>query len=168
MHRRALFVLILMCAGVNCYSTEEDESITQFNVTCPARKLGPSIDNYYHECHVRMIRGEPNSCEMFVAVFKELMPEYDCARPVDISGVSKYTVPAIWLLGPAKFSDYHTLIHDLVFEKLYSSSEYAKARKEATELFFSKEFRRILDAGGEVYEDEWNSYEKNMQMNSSP
>ena len=161
MYRRAIIALTLVCAGMNCYAKKVDESITQFNVKCPAQELGPLIDNYYHECHNEMIRNEPNSCERFVAVFKELMPEYDCARPFDISGINKYTVPAIWLLGPAKFSDYHALIHDLVFKIMYSGREWAKARKEATALFFSEEFRGVLDAGGEVYEDEWNAHEKN-------
>jgi hypothetical protein len=158
MYRRAIFALTLVCAGMNCYATEVDESSTQFNVKCPAQKLGPLIDNYYHECHNRM--NPDYSCERFVAVFKELMPEYDCARPGDISGVNKYAVPAIWLLGPAKFRSYHGLVHDLVFKKMYSGGEYAKARKEATAVFFSEEFRIVLDAGGEVYEDEWNAHEK--------
>lgn len=161
MYRRAIFALTLVCAGINCYATEVGESFTQFNVKCPAQKLGPLIDNYYHECHSRMIRNEYNSCERFVAVFKELMPEYDCARVIDISGVKKYIVPAIWILGPGQFSDFHALVHDLVFKKMYSGREYAKARKEATALFFSEEFRSVLDAGGEVYEDEWSAHEKN-------
>lgn len=156
-----IFILMLMFSSMNCYATEVSNSKTQFNTKCPAQKLGPLIDNYYHECHSGMIKNEYNSCERFVAVFKKLMPEYDCARPIDMSGGKKYFVPAIWLLGDGQFSDYHALIHDLVFKKMYSDSLYAKARKEATALFFSKEFRRVLDAGGEVYEDEWNEHDKN-------
>jgi hypothetical protein len=161
MYRKTIVVLIPLFAGMNCYATEAGKSITQFNVKCPAQKLGPLIDNYYHECHNGMIKNEYNSCERYVEIFKELMPEYDCARPIDMSGDKKYVVPAIWLLGAGQFSDYHALIHDLVFKKMYSRGEYAKARKAATALFFSEEFRRVLDAGGEEYEDEWNAHEKN-------
>lgn len=161
MYHRTIFMLILMFAYVNCYATEVTNSNTQFNAKCPAQKLGPLIDNYYHECHIGIIKNEYNSCEEFVAVFKELMPEYDCARPIDMSGDKKYIVPAIWLLGYGQFSDYHALIHDLVFKEMYSSGWYAKARKEATALFFSEEFGRVLDAGGEVYQDEWNEHDKN-------
>lgn len=74
----------------------------------------------------------------------------------------KYVVPAIWLLGDGQFADYHALIHDLAFNKMYSGREYTKARKEATALFFSKEFKKVLDAGGEEYEDEWNAHEKHI------
>jgi hypothetical protein len=161
MYYRAIFMLTLMFAVMNCCATEVSNSNTQFNVKCPDQKLGPLIDNYYHECHSGVIKNEYNSCERFVAVFKELMPEYDCARPIDMSGDKKYFVPAIWLLGEGQFSDYHALIHDLVFKKMYSGGEYAKARKEAMALFFSEDFRRVLDAGGEVYEDEWNEHDKN-------
>ena len=161
MYRGAIFTLILVCACMNCFAIEADESITQFNVKCPAQKLGPVIDNSYHECHNRIIRSENNnSCERFLEIFKELMPKYDCARSFDISGAKKYVVPAIWLLGPGQFMDYHTLVHDLVFEKKYSGSEFAKARKDATALFFSEEFKHVLDAGGEVYEDEWKAHEE--------
>jgi len=162
MYRKAVFALTLVCVGMNCDATEVGESITQFNVQCPAQRLGPSIDNYYHECHsgVVSIRNEYNSCERYLEVFKELMPEYDCARPIDMSGNKKYFVPAIWLLGPGQFSDYHALVHDLVFKKMYSRNDYAKARQEATTLFFSEEFRRVLDAEGEEYEDEWNAHDK--------
>lgn len=162
MHRRKIFVLTLMFAGMNCYATEASNSIKQFNSKCPAQKLGPFIDNYYHECHSGMTKNEYNSCERFVEVFKELMPEYDCARAIDMSGVKKYIVPAIWLLGDGQFSDYHALVHDLVFKKMYSGSKYEKVRKEATALFFSEEFKSVLDAGGEEYEDEWNAHEKNI------
>ncbi len=160
MYRGAVTALAFVFVGMNCYATEVDKSITHFNVKCPAQKLAPVIDNYYHECHSGMIRSEYNSCERFVVLFKELMPEYDCARAIDMSGDKKYIVPAIWLLGPGQFSDYHALVHDLVFKKMYSGTEYAKARNEATALFFSKEFRSVLDAGGEVYEDEWNAHKK--------
>jgi hypothetical protein len=160
MYLKTIFVLTLMFLCVNCYATEVSDSITQFNAKCPAQKLGPIIDNYYHECHSGMIKNEYNSCEKFIEVFKELMPEYDCARPIDLSGDKKYIVPAIWLLGDGKFSDYHTLIHDLVFKKMYSGLAYTKARKDATALFYSKTFKKVLDAGGEVYEDEWNAHDK--------
>jgi len=160
MYRRAIFMLMLIFAATNCLATEVVGSGTQLNVKCPSQKLAPLIDNYYHECHSGMIRGEYNSCERFVDVFKELMPEYDCARPIDMSGVKKYTVPAIWLLGSGQFSDYHALIHDLVFKKMYSFPEYSKAIKEAEALFFSEEFKKVLDAEGEEYEDEWGAHEK--------
>jgi len=160
MYKRTIVVLTLIFVSINCYATEAPESVTQFNINCPAKKLEPAIDNYYHECHSGMIRNEYNSCEKFIEIFKELMPEFDCARPIDISGTKKYTVPAIWLLGDGQFSDYHALVHDLVFKKMYSGREYEKARKEATELFFSTNFKRVLDAGGEEYEDEWNAHEQ--------
>ena len=162
MYRRTIFVLMLMLAGANCYAAKVSSSITQFNVQCPAQRLGPLIDNYYHECHSGMTRPGYNSCERFVAVFEKLMPEYDCARPIDISEPTKYTVPAIWLLGNGQFSDYHALIHDLVFKKMYSGSEYANARRKAAALFFSEEFKRVLDAEGEEYEDEWDAHEKSI------
>jgi hypothetical protein len=161
MSRRTIFMLMLIFAGTKCFASEVVGSGTQFNVKCPAQKLRPLIDNYYHECHSGMIKSEYNSCVRFVETFKELMPEYDCARSIDMSGVKKYTVPAISLLGPGQFSDYHALVHDLVFKKIYSGPEYSKARKEATSLFFSEEFKKVLDAEGEEYEDEWEAHEKN-------
>jgi hypothetical protein len=161
MYLRMIFALTLVCAGMNCYATEAGKSVTQFNAKCPVPKLGPLIDKYYHECHSGMIKNEYNSCERYIEVFKELMPEYDCARAIDMSGVKTYIVPAIWLLGDGQFSDYHALIHDLVFKKMCSGREYAKARKEARALFFSEEFKIVLDTGGEEYEDEWNAREKN-------
>jgi hypothetical protein len=161
MYRRAITALLFMLVGINCYATQVSKSMTQFNIKCPAQRLGPVIDNYYHECRSGIVvRNKYNSCEKFIEVFKELMPEYDCARDFDITGEEKYIVPAIWLLGDEKFSDYHALVHDLVFEKMYSSKEFAEARKEASALFFSKEFRDVLDAGGEEYEDEWEAHEQ--------
>jgi hypothetical protein len=49
MYLKTIFVLTLMFLCVNCYATEVSDSITQFNAKCPAQKLGPIIDNYYHE-----------------------------------------------------------------------------------------------------------------------
>ena len=75
----------------------------------PPQKLGPLIDNYYHECHSGVVKNEYNRCERFIKIFKELMPEYDCARPIDMSGEKKYVVPSLWLFGDGQFSDYHAL-----------------------------------------------------------
>ncbi len=160
MCRKTIIAAILTFISTVCGATEVGNNIKQFNIMCPAKKLGPIIDNFYHECHSGMIRNEYNSCEKFISTFKELMPEYDCARNMDLSGTRKYNVPAIWLLGDGQFSDYHTLIHDMVFNKKYSIIEYAKARKDATALFFSSEFKKVLDASGEIYEDEWEAHDK--------
>ncbi len=160
MHHRTILTLMIIFAGTQCLAAEAVDTSTQLNVTCPAQKLGPLIDNYYHECHSGMVKAEDNSCERFVGTFKELMPEYDCARTTDMSVAETHTVPAIWLLGPGQFADYHTLVHDLVFNKMYSTPVYSKARKEAAALFFSEEFKRVVDAAGEEYADEWEAHEK--------
>lgn len=159
MYRRISLALTLVFVSMNCYATEAGKSVTQFNTKCPVQKLGALIDNYYHECHNGMIRQEYNSCERYVEEFKQLMPEYDCARPIDMSGAKKHTVPAIWLLGDGQFADYHALIHDLVFKKMYSGHGFIKARKEAAAIFFSEQFKRVVDAEGEEYDDEWNAHE---------
>ena len=151
--------MAFLLMAFNCQAKEADQSLKQFNATCPAQQSAPIIDNFYHECHSGMIRNEYNSCERFIALFKELMSEYDCARKIDMSGQKKYVVPALWLLSDGQFSDYHALIHALVFDKMYSIKEYANARNQAKSLFFSKEFQRVLDAGGEEYQDEWEAHE---------
>lgn len=159
-YRSIATILGLFCAFI-CNAAEVSQSVVQFNVKCPSQKLGLTIDNYYHECHSGMIKSQYNSCEKFIAVFKELMPEYDCARPIDMSGDKKYTVPAIWLLGDGQFSDYHALVHELVFNKIYSTHDYENAKKAAEELFYGEEFKKVLDASGEEYVDEWNAYDRN-------
>ncbi len=160
MNLKMVVALSLILLGTHSSGAETDKAITQLNIKCPAKKLERVIDNFYHECHSGMIRNEYNSCEKFVIVFKELMPEYDCARDIDMSGAKKFIVPAMWLLGDGQFADYHSLIHELVFEKKYSIVEYTKARKEARTLFYSQEFKKVLDAAGEVYEAEWEAHEK--------
>jgi hypothetical protein len=113
------------------FADKAPAGMTQFNVTCPAKRLAPEIDRAFHQCNVGYADG---SCERFVSLFRELLPVYDCQRPFDAT----YIVPAIWVVGDAEHEDYVRLL--------------ARMKQPfAQQLFASKEFRATLD--GALAED---------------
>jgi hypothetical protein len=119
-------------------------SEVQFNVTCPASALLPSLDTAYHECnHGWTNRG----CERFVQNFQKLLPRYDCQRPFDATPTQNYTVPAVWLAGDAAVEDYVDLLWRLASskDKRFEGKPFSKATFDARKLFASQEFRDVLD-----------------------
>jgi hypothetical protein len=95
----------------------------EFNVTCPAKVLLPKLDLAYHRCN----NGRQESCDLFVTLFREALPEYDCHRDFD----KDYVVPALWLADAAD-EDYIRLLSRLKLP-------------HAQQLFASPEFREVLD-----------------------
>jgi hypothetical protein len=95
----------------------------EFNVRCPAKDLLPKLDLAYHRCN----NGHRDSCESFVTLFRQALPEYDCQRTFD----QGYVVSALWLADAAS-EDYIRLLSRLKFPA-------------AVRLFGSPEFREILD-----------------------
>ena len=109
--------------------------MTKFNQACPAQRLLPKLENEYQSC----VRKQSPACERFVAVYRELLPEYDCQRPYDATPTVNYVVPAIWL---AKDNEKYV--------ELLSKIQLESART----LFASPEFRRTLDGYvAEMYRD---------------
>jgi len=101
---------------------------------CPAKSLLPKLDYAYHECSNGYANG---SCDEFVRVFEELIPEYNCQRSFDNA-----PVPAIWLAGSAPLEDYIELIYHLAINKdgFYDYFKYDRAKSEAKRMFTSDEF----------------------------
>jgi hypothetical protein len=93
----------------------------EFNVRCPAKELLPKLDLAYHRCN----NGRRDSCESFVTLFRQALPEYDCQRSFDRG----YVVPVVWLADAAS-EDYIRLLSRL---KLPA----------AVRLFASREFREF-------------------------
>ena len=131
MRRLPSFVLlaISVLATSPASADKAPAGMTQFNVTCPAKRLAPEIDRAFHQCNVGYADG---SCERFVNFFRELLPVYDCQRPFDATPSVNYIVPAIWVVGSAEHEDYVRLLAQL-------------KRPFAQVLFASKEFRATLD-----------------------
>ena len=113
---------------------------------CPAARLLPEFDATYHECG----RGVENgSCKRFVAIFRELLPKYDCRRQFDTE-----PVPAAWIVDSAALEDYVRLLSEL-------------RTPDARALFGSKEFREILDGAlAEDYGDKSREVEKSLASKS--
>lgn len=99
------------------------DDLREFNVTCPAKELLPKLDLAYHRCN----NGRQESCESFVSLFRQALPEYDCQRRFD----KNYVVPALWLADAAD-EDYIRLLSRLKLP-------------HAQQLFASPEFREVLD-----------------------
>ena len=114
---------------------------------CPTARLLPEFDAAYHECR----RGfENSSCKRFVAIFRELLPKYDCRRSFDTE-----PVPAAWIANSAALEDYVKLL-----SKLRTS--------DARTLFGSQAFREILDGAlAEAYGDKSREVEKSLASKSS-
>jgi hypothetical protein len=109
---------------------------------CPAGRLLPEFDAAFHECG----RGfENGSCKRFVAIFRELLPKYDCRRSFDTD-----PVPAAWIANSAALEDYVKLLSEL-------------RTADARELFGSKAFREILDGAlAEDYGEKSRAVEKSL------
>jgi hypothetical protein len=135
-----LTALLLLCS--TSLAREAPEGMVRFNELCPAERLAKEFDRSYHQCKNGYENG---SCNRFIKFFQELLPEYDCQRPIDSTPTKKYVVPAIWLLGDAEHEDYVQLL---------SSMKQAEART----LFASKEFRTTLD--GALAERFWAASER--------
>jgi hypothetical protein len=127
--RVALFLLPSLQAST-ALAREAPAGMTQFNQTCPAERVAREFDRAYHQCRNGYENG---SCQRFVVLFKELLPEYDCQRPFDKANGKVYIVPAIWMLGDAEHEDYVELLSKM-------------KQPQAQALFASKEFRATLDA----------------------
>ena len=117
------FPIMPMAAG----AIEAPPGQTVFNQTCPAKTELPRLEAAYQQCRLR----DKKSCQLFVNIFKKLMPVYDCQRDFDKTPEHNYLVPAIWLAGP-KLENYVHLLSQL---NLVS----------AQRLFGSQAFRDILD-----------------------
>src|SRR5258706_7928863 len=96
--------LLFLCCLFSNFASGGDApaGMTKFNVVCPAERLARQFDRAYHQCSVGY---EDGSCETFVRLFRELLPEYDCQRDFDATPEKKYIVPAIWTLGSAEFEE---------------------------------------------------------------
>jgi len=122
------FVVLLSLLSATLIAREAPRDMKQFNVSCPAHELLPKLDAAYHECGHEH---QGKSCDNFVSLFSQLLPEYDCQRRFDHSASKDYVVPAVWLAGAAH-EDY---VH------LLSSLKQHNARC----LFGSAKFRVTLD-----------------------
>jgi len=109
-------------------ASEAPRGMTKFNQTCPAPKLLPELEKSYQAC----MRRDAAACDRFVAVVRELLPEYDCQRKFDASPTANYIVPAIWLAGDQALDRYFALLARL-------------GTPGAREVFASAEFRAALD-----------------------
>jgi hypothetical protein len=148
---KTVSIILVLVASVPLLASEAPRDMRQFNVTCPASKLLPFLDANYHECSNGFVNG---SCEMFVDIFRELLPEYDCQRTCDSSPTKNYIVPAIWLAGDAALRDYIHLLWRMSSskDKVFTKEDFYRTTEEAKRLFGSKEFRNILDGHlGETY-----------------
>jgi hypothetical protein len=118
--------------------------MTQFNITCPAPTLLPTLDAAYHECNKAFANG---SCDRFVDTFAKLTPEYDCQRAFDAAAGKNYIVPAIWLAGDGALEDYVALLAKLASRKnkLFSGHWFDRASADARRIFAAKAFQRVLD-----------------------
>jgi len=154
---KTVSIILVLVASVPLLASEAPRDMRQFNVTCPASKLLPFLDANYHECGNGFVNG---SCEMFVDIFRELLPEYDCQRTCDSTPTKNYIVPAIWLAGDAALGDYIHLLWRMSSskDKLFTNKLFQNATDEAKKLFGSKEFRKILD--GSLAEEYWPLSEK--------
>jgi hypothetical protein len=127
-----------------------------FNVTCPAKKLLPALDSAYHECSNGYGGGE--HCENFVAIYRKLLPKYDC-QSTNEAGID-FHVPALFMAsGPGAVEDYTRLLWLLSSSQAKKDNKYRgewfqKAVSEARILFGSREFQAILDGDlGETFGD---------------
>ena len=119
--------------------------MTIFNKTCPASKLLPRLESAYQSC----LSKDRAGCDRFVAVYRKLLPEYDCQRSFDATPSVNYIVPAIWL------SKEHEKYVELL-SKLNS--------RPAQELFGSPAFRRTLDGYiAEMYQEKSEALEKRLR-----
>jgi hypothetical protein len=119
----AIVALVNVAAPAQAGGHKAPAGQREFNVTCPAKELLPKLDLAYHRCN----NARRDSCESFVTLFRQALPEYDCQRDFD----QNYVVPAVWLADAAN-EDYIRLLSRL---KLPS----------AMRLFASPEFREVLD-----------------------
>ena len=144
--QKSIVFFLIFVISSPLMAEEAPVDMQAFNVTCPAAKLIPVLDTAYHECNNGYVK-KGASCEKFVAVFKQLLPEYDCQRPFDTSPTQKYIVPAIWLAGDGADEDYIRLLWRMASKKgkMYRNQWFRKPVYEAKILFASKEFRHILD-----------------------
>ncbi len=145
------------------FAIERPAGIQKFNITCPASKLLPVIDTAYHDCHNGFVNG---SCERFVETFQQLLPKYDCQRPVDATPKKNYTVPAIWIASEGAVEDYTRLLFRLSSpnDKMFSDKWFQKATLDAKKLFGSQKFRDILDGAlAEEYVEKSIKVEKRMK-----
>lgn len=120
---------VLLVSALPASAEKAPAEMSQFNITCPAKRLAPEIDRAFHQCNVGYADG---SCERFISLFRQLLPVYDCQRSFDATPNENYIVPAIWLVGSAEHEDYVRLISRM-------------RQPFAQELFSSKEFRATLD-----------------------
>jgi hypothetical protein len=121
--------------------------IKVFNLVCPAPRLLPKLEASYLSCTA----GTSASCDEFVAIFRKLLPEYDCQRPYDSTPTARYVVPAIWLAGDPVLDRYLALLAQL-------------KSKAARQLFASPEFRAVLDGDfAEMYRERSQSVERELK-----
>jgi len=133
--KRYLFIICLLFPlSLNALGYEATSDMNKFNVTCPAKELCPKFERQYQSC-----KDNPHSeaCLNYIAIFKKLVPRYDCQRPFDHTPTKDYIVPAFWLCDEEKSWDYIELLSRLDIQ-------------EAQEFFASSDFRSILD--GELAE----------------
>jgi hypothetical protein len=141
--------LVLLLSASAVAAKEAPASMHEFNVKCPTKALAPVLDRAYHECNNGYDIAD-GSCQKFVDVYRQLLPEYDCQRPFD-AGPKPYIVPAIWLVGDAAMEDYVRLLwrmasqKDKMFRDKFSNGSFSKAVSDARVLFASVEFRNTLD-----------------------
>lgn len=122
-----------MILSASVAASEAPRGMTKFNQVCPAPKLLPELEKSYRACTAR----DTAACDRFVAVLKDLLPEYDCQRKFD-AGPPPYIVPAVWLAGDRALERYFALLAKL-------------KTPAAQEVFASAAFRNALD--GEFAEE---------------
>ena len=126
---KSLVTAVLFCAlSGQALASDAPIGTSRFNVECPAPTLLPQLDAAYHQCG-HELAGE--SCDTFVSLFGQLLPEYDCQRSFDDTAENDYTVPAVWLAGAAH-EDFVRLLSTL-------------RQRDARCLFGSTRFRATLD-----------------------
>ena len=142
----AIRTLFLPFLTSSLMAAEAPADMHKFNVECPAAKLAPALDRAYHECRNGYEIAD-GGCPKFLAVFKQLLPTYDCQRPFDASPTKNYVVPAVWLTGDAEFEDYVDLLWRMVSrkDKMFRDKYFRSVSDSAQRLFASDEFRETLD-----------------------
>jgi hypothetical protein len=159
---KCIVIFLILADPLVLMAEEAPAGMHEFNVKCPAENLIPILDTAYHECNNGFVK-KGSSCEKFVEVFKQVLPVYDCQRPIETRSTPKYIVPAIWLAGDGAADDYIRLLWRLASqkEKMFKDNLFHRPVIEAKAIFSSKEFRDILS--GETAED-YDDLSKSMEQ----
>jgi hypothetical protein len=131
-----------LCLGIAANGNKAVSGPGQFNIECPAKRLCPDLEKYYQTCSGTHA---PEACDLFVKIFRQLAPRYDCQRSFDHTPTKDYTVPAVWVCKEILTARGKRPI----FEESIKLLQELRS-KDARSFFASAGFRGVLD--GELAE----------------